>query len=126
MSIVKGKIAKIPLAAVDTAGGILGWQNPEAGAIIIDRLVLDVTTAATGACTVAAGTTPTSATTSSNNLMDALDIHTAAGTFDNITDKGTAGKSRQKVATGKWLTVSQASGASAGLVGFAYIHYHLA
>ena len=117
------KVARVALAAVDTAGGVFAWQNPESTVILIDRLVLDVTTKTTGACTVDIGTTATSATTSSDTLIDGLDINAATGTFDNITDKGTNGKSRQRLASGKWVTGSVASGASAGLVGYAYVYY---
>lgn len=117
------KVARVALAAVDTAGGVISWANPEASAIIIERVVLDVTTAATAAATIDIGVTATSATTSADNLIDGLDVNTAAGVFDNITDKGTNGKSRQRVAVGKWVTGSKATGATAGLVGYAYIHY---
>ena len=120
------KVARVALAAADTGGGVFSWQNPEGAAIVVERLVVDVTTDATGACTVDAGTTPTSATTLSDNLIDGLDVGAAAGTFDSITDKGTNGKSRQKLAAGKWVTGSVASGASAGLVGYAYILYFVA
>ena len=91
--------------------------------IIVTGLVLDVTTASTGACTLDCGTTATSATTKIDNLIDGLDVNAAAGVFDNITDKGTNGVSRQKLASAKWVTGSVASGASAGIVGFAYIRY---
>lgn len=117
------KIARVALANVDTGGGVFSWANPEASAIVISRVVIDVTTKATGACTVDIGTTSSSATTSSNNLLTGLDVGTAAGTFDNVEDKGASGKARQRLAAGKWVTASKASGASAGLVGFAYIHY---
>ena len=120
------QVAKVKLnAGTDTGGGIFAWKNPENDAIIVERVVLDVTTPATGACSVEVGTTATSATTASANLIDTLDVHTAAGSFDNITDKGTNGKSRQSLAAGKWVTGSTATGASAGLVGYAYIHYLL-
>lgn len=117
------KIAKVALGVADTAGGVLSWANPEASAIIIDKIVVDVTTVSTGACTMDFGTTAVSATTTSDNLIDALDTNSAIITADNITDKGTNGKSRQKLASGKWVTGSKASGAAAGTVGFAYIHY---
>jgi len=117
------KVAKIALAAVDTAGGVFSWQNDEGASIIITGLFLDVTTASTGACTLDCGTTATSATTKIDNLIDGLDVNSAAGVFDNITDKGTNGVSRQKLASAKWVTGSVASGASAGIVGFAYIRY---
>jgi hypothetical protein len=117
------KVAKVALAGVDTGGGLFVWLNPEVGAILIDRVVLDVTTKSTGASTVAVGTTAVSAVTSSNNLLDAADLGTAAGTFDNITDKGSAGKSRQRLAAGGWVTGSRASGALAGIVGSVYVYY---
>ncbi len=119
------KIARVALAALDTGGGVLSWANPEAGSIIVNRVVLDVTTKATAACTIDVGTTAVSATTSSDDLIDGLDIGTAAGVFDNLGNAGTNGKTRQKLATGKWVTASMASGAAAGTVGFAYIHYNL-
>lgn len=119
------KVRKVELkGAADTGGGVGAWQNPEPVSIIIERLEIDTSVIATAACTIDAGTTPTSATTSSDNLIDGLDVNAALLTADNFTDKGTNGKSRQKLAPGKWVTFSRASGASAGLVGVAYIHYH--
>lgn len=121
------KVVKVALAAVDTGGGVFSWQNTEeSSAIIILRVVLDVTTASSAACTVNVGTTATSATTSSDNLIDGVDVNSAAGVFDNITEKGTNGKSRQKLADDAWVTASVASGASAGIVGSAYIEYMVA
>lgn len=119
------KVARVPLAGLaDTGGGIGAWRNPEAVSIIIQCIVIDTTVVATAACTIDAGTTATSITTSSDNLIDGLDVNAAIGTFDNVTDKGTNGKSRQKLASGKWVTFSRATGASAGLVGTAYITYN--
>ena len=117
------KVAIVPLVAADTAGGAFSWQNPELGAIVVIRAVVDVTTKATGAGTLSVGMTATSGTTSAANLIDTLDVGTATGTFDNIQDKGTNGTSRQKVAAGKWVTGSKATGSLAGIVGVAYIEY---
>jgi hypothetical protein len=119
------KIAKIALGVADTAGGVLAWANPESGSIIITRVVLDVTTKSTGACTLDVGTTATSAATSSDTLLDGVDVGTAIGTFDNVENQGTNGVAVAKLATGKWVTASKASGAAAGLVGYAYIEYFL-
>lgn len=116
------RIVKVALAAVDTGGGVFSWVNPESVAVIVQRVWLDVTTASSGACTVDVGTTATSATTLSDNLIDGLSV-AAIGLANNITDIGTNGKSRQKLAVGKWVTASVASGASTGLVGSAYIEY---
>ena len=119
------RVKRVALHAVDTAGGLFNWQNDEGVAIIINRVDLDVTTKTTAACTVDIGTTTVSAATSSDNLIDGLDVNTAAGVFDSITDKGVNGKSRQKIAADEWVTGSVATGASAGIVGYAYIHYSL-
>lgn len=118
------RIAKAALGALDAAGGILSWQNPEGVDIIVSRIELDVTTPATGACTADFGATATSGATSIDNLIDGLDVNAAAGLFSNAKNPGTNGKADQRLAAGKWITGSKASGAAAGLVGSAYIHYH--
>lgn len=117
------RLAVVPLGVVNTAGGIFAWQNPEAVAIAVNRLTIDIKTVSSGACTIDAGTTATNATTLSDNLVDGLDARTAVYTGDNITDASTNGKAVQKLAAGKWVTGSTASGSAAGLVGFAYIEY---
>lgn len=117
-------VAKVPLAALDTGGGVLSWQNLTGGSIVVIRLDLNVTTKSTAASTVSAGTTVVSATTLSANLIDGLDVGTAAGQFSNLKNPGTLGKADQLLAAAGWVTISRASGACAGLVGFAYIHYH--
>lgn len=122
----KTRVAWGTLAAADTGGGVISWQNTEGQSIIITRVVIDVTTVATGACTIDIGTTATSGTTSSDTLLDGLDVNSATGTFDNVNDGGTNGKARQKLASAKWVTASKASGAAAGLVGTFYIEYLLA
>jgi len=109
-------------AAADTAGAILAWANPTGGSIIVTRVVFDVTTASTGACTVDVGVAA-NATTSNDTIMDGLDVNTAAGTFDNIENQGTNGKSAVKVTSSQYVTASRASGAVAGMVGFAYITF---
>jgi hypothetical protein len=119
----------VPLVAVDTAGGAFSWQNPTGKRIHVQRLDLDVTTIATAAGTISVGSTPTSAVTSSANLLDTLDVHSGTGLFSSTddTDNGTAGKAKgQMVAAGKWVNGSRASGALAGLVGNALITYVVA
>lgn len=117
------KVARVALTATaaTTGGAVAAWQNPEAGAILITNVVLDVTTQSTGAAALDVGTTATNATTSSDTLLDGVSV-AAAGTFDNVTDKGTNGKSRQRLASGKWVTVT-GSADTAGLVGFLYVYY---
>lgn len=126
-AMARGAVKKVvgALAAVDTGGGIFSWQNPEAGDILIEHVALVVGTKTSAACSVDVGTTATNATTSSDNLIDGKDINAAAGTFTNIESAGTNGKSAQRLATGKWVTASKASGASAGLVGTYEIYYRV-
>jgi hypothetical protein len=116
------KVAKVSLAAVGTGGGLFAWQNPEAGAVHVLRVVLDVTTATSGACTADVGTTATNATTSSDNLIDGVSL-AATGLLDNLGDAGTNGKAKQRLAAGKWVTGSVASGSVTGLAGSAFVHY---
>lgn len=115
---------RVALAAADTAGGVLAWANPMGASIIVTRVVFDVTTAATGACTLDVGVA-SGATTSSDTAMDGLDVNSATGTFDNIENQGTNGKSALKMTSSQYLTASKASGAAAGLAGYAYITFHL-
>ena len=122
----RGALKKVTgaLTAVDTGGGVFAWANPETSEILIEHVALVVTTKTTDACTVDVGTTAADATTSSDNLIDGQDIN-AAGTFTNAANGGTNGKLAQRLAAGKWVTASKASGASAGLKGSYEIYYRV-
>lgn len=120
------KIARIGITGgSDGGGGLTSFVNPEPVAIIITGAFLDVVTQSSAACSLSLGTTTTSATTSSNNLIDTASV-AVVGLLDTITDKGTNGKSRQKLAAGGWVTLSTASGASAGLSATLYLRYIVA
>jgi len=118
------KIAVKTLSGATIHAGVDAWQNPEAGSIIITRVVIDRTTKSTGASSLDVGTTAVSATTASDNLLDGLVSSATEATEDNINDAGVNGKARQKLASAKWVTFKEASGDMTGLVGKAYIHYH--
>ena len=118
-------VEKVPLVASDSAGGVFAWQNHHSESVIVTRVVIDLTTKATGAGTLDVGMTATSAATSADNLIDGLDVNAATGVFDNVENQGTNGTGAQKVASGKWVTASKATGNMAGIVGSAYLHYHL-
>jgi hypothetical protein len=118
-------IEKVDLVASDAAGGVFAWQNHHNEAVLVTRVVIDLTTAATGAGTLDVGMTATSAATSADNLIDGLNVNAATGVFDNVENQGTNGTGAQKVAAGKWVTASKATGNMAGIVGAAFIHYHL-
>lgn len=104
------------LAAVDTGGGVLSIENDT----LIDRLItvasVRVTTAATEACTVDMGVAAAD-TGSDDSLLDGQDVNAAAGIF-------TAPCITKVVwPAGEFLTISKATGATAGLVGQAIVEY---
>lgn len=117
------QIANVTLALTNAMGN---WQNPHDVAVIVDAVKLRVKTASTGACGVAVGSTATSATTSSNNLLDAVSVaSTGIKSSQDDTDNGTAGVAKgQVVAPGKWVTFTKASGSTTGLVAEATVAYH--
>lgn len=106
-------------------GGVVAWQNPESTSILIRRAVLNLTTVATGACTLDIGVTATSATTSSDTLLDGIDANAAIGVFDSMDaslDTGTNAHA-QLLAAGKWVTIDEKTGDATGLVANLYIEY---
>lgn len=115
-------VAKVALGVADTAGGVLAWANPTGGSILVQRVILDVTTKATGACTLDVGVAA-NGTTLNDTLLDGVDVGTAAGVFDNIENQGINGVAAKKVTASQYVTASMATGAAAGLVGYAYVHY---
>lgn len=120
------KCAKATLGDSDARGGVLAWRNPEAGPIIVVRLVIDRTTASRDACTVDFGSA-SRGNRSSDDLIDGLDVNAAKGVEDNVEHKGANGKSLQRLdAKGgrtDYITGSKATGSAAGLAGHAYIFY---
>jgi hypothetical protein len=83
--------------------------------------VLDVTTQTTGACTLDCGPAA-NATTLNDTLIDGANP-AAAGTFNHTKHAGTNGLGSSHLGSTQYVTGSVASGASAGIVGFAYISY---
>lgn len=118
------RIPPIALAgATIQAATTVAWTNPYSFSVIVTHAVLHVATIATAAGEMDIGTTAVGATTLSDNLLDGVDVHSATGVFDNITDAGTNGKSRQIIATGKFLTCSVSSGDLTGLVGTLHVFF---
>jgi hypothetical protein len=110
-------------AALNAA--VVGWQNPTGSDIIVTRVVLNLTTVATAACTLDVGVTAVSATTTSDTLLDGIDANAAIGVFDSMNaalDAGANAKA-QLVSAGKWVTFDEKTGDATGLVAKAYIYY---
>lgn len=113
---------RVALAAADTAGGVFAWANPTGGSIIVTRVAVNVTTASSGACTVDVGVAA-DATTLNDTIIDGVSV-AATGCKDSQKDAGSNGAGMAQVTSTQYVTGSVASGASSGLVGFAYIYYH--
>jgi len=123
------KLVKVTLAAGLENAFAFAWQNPEASAIAVTRVMLDVThVAGTAGATMDIGT-GANATTHSDNLIDGVDIQAATGLFDNITDAGSSGKARQRMdANGgatDYITGQILAAAGSALAGSVYIEYEV-
>ena len=120
------KCAKARLGSSDSRGGVLAWRNPEAGPIIVVRLVIDRTTRSRASCTVDFGSSARR-NRSSDNLIDGLDVNAPTRVEDNFDNRGANGTSLQRLdAKGgrtDYITGSKATGSAAGLAGNAYIFY---
>ena len=115
------------LSATRTGGGVFSWQNNEEGAVIVDSILVDVTTVATSLTALLdVGQTATNATTVYDNMIDGADVSTTTRVYNYLKDQGTNGVGSVRVAQGKWITASQSStngGDVTGLAGKYYIHY---
>jgi hypothetical protein len=122
------KVAEVALTAGAADAFCLAWQNPESSAIIVTRILVDVTTAGGTATAVLNFGSAASATTASDNLIDGVDAN-ATATYDNLlaADAGSNGKTSQKLdangGTTDYITGQIKTEAASNLVGNAYIFY---
>jgi len=119
----KGCLSGSLTAATTTTGGdALNLANPEGADLIITRFIINVTTAATGAANVDAGVAATG--TSNDELLDGVDVGSAAILVDNVEQCVDAATAAAVVAwdSDEYLTVTP-SATLAGLVGTYYVEY---
>jgi len=116
MSKFAGATIRGNLTASDAAAGVFSEENTY-GTDLRAIVTIDVTTVATGACTLDIGVAATNIL--SDTLMDGIDVNAAVGMFSSLSDAdaGTNGKAVRKWKSGEFLTASMKSGATAGLVG---------
>ena len=110
------------LSATAGNGGAAAVANPEGRTVYITACLLNVTTKTTAACTLNAGVAA-NASTGSDNLIDGMDVNAATGVFSNLLNPGSNGKAGQPWGAGQFVTVTEASGAIAGLDGELLIEY---
>lgn len=120
------KVAKGTLKAGNTNAFAFVWENPEASKIIVTRVLINITKAGgTGSSVLDVGVVA-DATSTADTLINGLNLN-ATGIFDNITDKGENGKSRQVVdekgGANDYITGKILAQNAAALVGKYYIFY---
>ncbi len=117
MSAGKGCFGPIELVPVGVAGFLAAIANPEEADVIVTRVIIDVTTEATGAANMRAGVGATATTNTDNLITD-----TAVGAAPVVLDSAdTAGRS-QKWEDDQFITI-RGSADTTGLVGNAYVEY---
>lgn len=117
-------MATKPLVGVvsTSGGGLLGFIPNEGNPVIYLHTCLYVVTKSTGAANLNIGVGATT-TTSANNLITACDVSTNSGViYDNITDVGASGKSRQ-LATGVLALTVTGSADTSGFVGILFVTF---
>lgn len=115
---VKSQI-KVPLVAATGAGGMISELNPYGVDVLVKRVIVNVTTAATGAALLDLGIDADGAT-GDDSIIDGLDVGTAAILTDNIETPGTNGSNVVVWGADEYL-VGSASADPAGLVGNVYV-----
>lgn len=121
MSKFAGFVIQGNLTASDAAAGIFSVENTYGTDLVVLRIVILVTTAATGSCTIDVGE-GSDGSTSYDNIIDGLDVGSGAGAADNLGDPGTNGHTVRAWRSGEYVNASMATGATAGLVGTYAIH----
>lgn len=129
----KENLARRRVKRVALVGGLanaiaFAWQNPEDKAILVTKVLVDETTAGGTATAVLDIGVVADAVSTADTLIDGMDAN-AVGLYDNITDKGTNGKSRQKMdamdGTNDYITGKILVANASALAGYAYIEYIL-
>lgn len=116
------RVAAVSLAAVASADDIVfAWENPESTAIIVSRVILDITAAGGTATALIDIGGAADAVTGSDNLIDGVDAD-AVATYDNLQAVTGAG-SFVKVPVGEFVTGQARVEGAASLEGKAYIYY---
>lgn len=117
------KKCKFPVtAATTTTGGdAISWANPTGTTIIVENVLLDITTQATGAATMDIGVAA-NGTTTSDTLIDEVDVGAAAIVASAINDGGTNGKGFRKMTSTQYITGTP-SATLAGIAGTCTVLY---
>lgn len=111
------------LTASDTVAGVFQIENTFGSDLVVDRVIILITTASTLASSIDIGVAA-DGVTSANNLLDGID-GTSLGAADNIKsmfEDGSSGRSVMLWRSGEFINASRATGATAGIIGFFAVH----
>jgi len=122
-------VQKVPLvaAADGTAGAVLAWANPTGQSIIVEKVIAEITHAATDALGAVDIGVAANGTTASDTIIDGLVIDTV-GTFSPVGSGGTNGKGDRLMTSGQYITGTSKTADHlnlAGMTGNAHIFYRL-
>lgn len=124
---VQVKVA-LTAAGDGTAGAVLSWANPTGKTIMVQNVIIDMTTAPTDTAAGLDVGVAANGTTSSDTLIDGV-VLAAAGVFNAIKNAGTNGSCNRKVTSSQYITGTSVVGGHldlAAFVGTAYIQYRIA
>lgn len=119
------KVAKGVLVAGSVNSMTFAWQNPESSAILVQRVIIDVTTVASAASVMDVAVVA-SATSTAATIFNDLPLNGEA-VYDHTLVAGTGlggvHKADANGGTNDWVTGKSLTEASTGLVGKYYIEY---
>ena len=109
----------------------LAWQNPNNYEIIVDRVIVDITTGGGTASATLDIDVVGDATSTGDDIFDGIDISSSTtGIYDslNATDHGAQGEGKvwkmdEKDGTNDYITAKILDANASDLVGNVYIHY---
>jgi hypothetical protein len=114
------RTARVTMTAATGDAGALSWGNPTGGRIIVQSVVIDITTASGATTTIDVGV-DADGTGSDDTLIDGKSTATA-GVFSSIDDPGTNGRAQQALTSSEFVTGS-ITGTIGSFAGVAYITY---
>lgn len=111
---------KFAIGTSVATAGLLSIASPFPEDVIIDRAIIHTVTGQSLTLNMSLGVVSNSSAFG-NNLLDSLTAAITAGTYDNITNKGTSGGSARVWGTTQYITLSGYGGSVNTFVGNLYL-----
>jgi len=114
------RTARVTMTSATGNAAALSWGNPTGGRIIVQSVIIDITTASGATTTIDVGV-DADGTGSDDTLIDGKST-AAAGVISSIDDGGTNGKAARALTSSEYVTGS-ITGTIGSFAGVAYISY---